>query len=137
MKWMSLIVAAGLVFGVAGCTGEKDKNKGTVKGEGGAELTVEAPSGTTSVTVGKDKDITVSITRKKFDDPVSVTLSDLPEGVTADPKTQDIAKGETKAKFTLKAAGDAKESKGQKVKVTAKGGKMEKSEEFTVDVVKK
>ena len=68
---------------------------------------------------------------------MTVTLSNLPEGVTADPKSQDIAKGETKATFTLKAGSDAKESKGNKVKVTAKGGGMEKAEEFTVNVVKK
>jgi len=141
MKWLSLIVAVGLVFGVVGCKGEtekKEKNKSTVKGEGGKELSVSTSPDKVALTPGGDeKSITVKVERKNFDDAVKVTISDLPEGVTADEKTKEIPKGNNDVKFTLKAGDDAKETKGQKASAAADGGGLKKEANFTVDVAKK
>jgi len=131
MKWLSMIVAAGLVVGICGC-GETKK----VSGEGGAVLKVTGPAATT-LKQGESKDITVKIGRTKFDDPVKVTLSDLPAGVTADEMTRTAEKGATEVQFTLKAADDAKPEDNHKGKVTATAKDMKDTVEFTVSVKSK
>jgi hypothetical protein len=132
MKWMTLVVCLGLVVGLVGC-GEK----GTVTGSGGKKLTLTAPAATT-VKQGDSKDVTVTIKRTKFDEPVTVTLSDLPKGVTADESKKTIEKGQDSVKFTLTAADNANPEKGHKVKVTAKASDMTEGPlEFTLNVVKK
>src|SRR4051812_43102620 len=112
MKWMSLIVAAGLIFGVVGCKDDKkdNKNKGKVEGEGGKALEVSVSPKEVTLTPG-DKDgkkVTVTIERTKFDEAVKVTISDLPDGAEVDEKTKEIPKGNKEVKFTLTADADAK-----------------------------
>ncbi len=131
MKWMTLVAVAALV-GLVGC-GETGK----VKGPGGKELKLTAPANTT-IKQGESKDVTATIKRTKFDDPVTVELSDLPSGVTADETKKTLEKGQTTAKFTLKAAADANPEEGHKVKVTARAADMTEGPlEFTLNVKKK
>jgi hypothetical protein len=133
MKWLTLVAIVGLAVGLVGCSGESGK----VKGTGGKELKVTTP-GDTTIKQGESKDVTVTIKRTKFDDPVTVELSDLPKGVTADESKKTIEKEKDSVKFTLKAADDATPEKGAKVKVTAKGADLTVGPlEFTLNVAKK
>jgi hypothetical protein len=132
MKWLSLLVAAGLVFGLCGCG-----QTGTVEGPEGKKLTLRAPADTT-IKQGDSKDVTVLIARTKFDAPVDVKIDDLPKGVKADETKKTIEKGATSVKFTLTAAGDANPEEGHKVKVLANTTDMKEGPlEFTLNVKKK
>jgi hypothetical protein len=133
MKWMTLVVVVGLTVALVGCSGESGK----VKGSGGKELKVTTP-GDTTIKQGESKDVTVTIKRTKFDDPVTIELSDLPKGVIADETKKTIEKGQDSVKFTLKAADNATPEKGNKVKVTARGADLSVGPlEFTLNVEKK
>jgi len=131
MRWISCAVAVLLLVNV-GCS---DK-KGKVTGEGGKVLELTAPGNTTIKQAGKET-ITVKIKREKFDDPVTVELSNLPEGVTAKEKSMKIDKGSTEASFVLEATDKATVQKGHKVKVMASSGDMKVEKEFTVNVDEK
>jgi len=57
---------------------------------------------------GETKTVSVGINRgKNFSQDVSLKLADLPKGVNSDPASPVIKHGDTEAKITLKAAGDA------------------------------
>jgi hypothetical protein len=137
MRTLSAFVAVAL-FALVGCSGDKGKTgeTGKVKGEGGKELTVTPPDNTT-IKQGDPKQVTVKIKRTKFEDPVMVTLDDLPKGVSAEEKEGKIEKDKTEFTFTLKADKEAKPEKGQVVKVTAKGPGMEQTVTFKLDIEEK
>jgi len=113
MKWFSFVVALVLASGL-GCSGKKEETK-----EGDKKLTLTAPMNT-SIKQDGSTDVEVKIKREKFDDPVTIELSDLPDKVTTDDAKKTIAKDSTSATFTLKAAKDAPVNDGKEVKVTAK-----------------
>ena len=139
MKWMTLVLAAMLAVTLVGCgedKKDKDKDKGTAKGSGDKELTL-TPPGETTITQGKKEDVTVKITRKDFDEDVTVSFSDLPKGVSVLDTDMKIEKGKTDKKFSLEAKDDATEGT-HTAKVSAKGGGMEvKNREFKIIVKKK
>ncbi len=57
---------------------------------------------------GETKTVSVGINRgKNFGQDISLKVGDLPKGVTSDPASPVIKHGDTDAKITLKAAGDA------------------------------
>jgi hypothetical protein len=101
MKWMSLVIAAGLFLGTIGC-GEKT----TVTTKDGGKFSITAPT-SKSLKPGESTEVTVNATRTNMDEDITVTFSNLPEGVTVDKKTQKIEKGKDKADFVLMAAADA------------------------------
>ena len=117
MKWHSFVAAAVLAASV-GCSG-KDKSTEVI-GEGGEKLKLTAPSDT-NIKQGTTEEITISIKREKFEDPVAIEFSDLPDGVTMDGGLKHtIDKGETKGTYTLKATDTATVMKaGQEIKVAA------------------
>jgi len=95
--------------------------KVSVKKGSGAEtksVTVKTPEEVT-LKQGDSAKIKVSITREKFDEPVTVKFKDLPEGVSIVETDMTIAKADKSAEFTLKAASDAKTVNDHKVTVTA------------------
>jgi hypothetical protein len=133
MKWLSFVAAAVLVSSV-GCSG-KDK-KSVVKGEGGEVLTLTAPSNT-SIKQGASEEITVTIKREKFDDPVAIEFSGLPDGVTMEGGLKHIiGKEDTKGTYKLTAADTADVKADQEVKVTASvtGKKFGTESKFKVAV---
>jgi hypothetical protein len=75
-----------------------------------------------SVEAGSSTALKVEITRKQFDDPVTVKFSDVPDDVKIDPPEIKIAKGDTDATFTVKVDAKAKEAKGSVIKIAAEGG---------------
>ena len=113
MKWFSFVVALVLASGL-GCSGKKETTK-----EGDKELSLTPPLNT-SIKQDTAETVDVKIKRVKFDDPVTVEISDLPDKVTAEESKKTIAKDADKATFTLKAAKDAPVTDGTEVKFTAK-----------------
>ena len=62
----------------------------------------------TALKQGEAKAVAVGINRdKRFDQEVTLKITGLPKGVTADPSTVVIKTGDADAKFTLKASDDA------------------------------
>jgi hypothetical protein len=132
MKRLAFATAFMLIATI-GCSGQKE----TAKGEGGKELKVTAP-GNTSIDQGESKEITVKIKREKFEDPVKVEFSQLPDGVKITESDMTIDKGATEKTFTLKADPKAKPEDNHKVKVSASAGEMKAGPvEFTVNVKEK
>jgi len=136
MKGLSFVVAclltAALLGGGAGCN---KGDKKTAEGEAGKKLSVKAP-GDTSVQQGETASIHVQIIREKFNDPVELKFTGLPEGVTIMENDLTISKDAASAKLTLKAAGDAKAVDDHKVTVTASGGGMKPEATFKLSVKK-
>lgn len=131
-KWISFVTATVLVIG-AGCKGEQDE----VSGEEGKKLALTAPRDT-SIKQGDTTKITVEVKRTKFDGPVDLDFSQLPDGVRIEESNRRLESGDTKATFTLKADGDAKPKQGHKAKVSASGGGMKIGPlEFGLDVKEK
>jgi len=113
------------------------KGVATADTTGGTDkkLTLTAPSNVT-VKQGETASVKVDITRDKFNDPVSLKFSGLPEGVHVVENDLIISKDATGAKLTLKADPDAKIEEGQKVTVTASGGGVTQAATFQVNVKK-
>src|SRR5579859_7312562 len=137
MKWFSFVatglLAAAFLVGGTGCL---NKEKKSAVGEGGKKLSVNSP-GDTSVKQGETATINVDITREKFNDPVELKFTGLPDGVSVMENDRTISKDATSAKLTLKATPDAKVVDEQKVTVTASGGGMTQDVTFKVAVKKK
>src|SRR5882762_4664471 len=102
MKWFSLVTTGMLTVALLVCsTGCPSREKKTVEGEGGKKLSVKAPADT-SVKQGDTATITVDITREKFNDPVELKFTGLPDGVSIMENDTTISKDATSAKLTLK-----------------------------------
>jgi len=130
MKWMAFAIAAALAVGTVGCNTEKAKTSdGT--------LSITAPTGGVSIKQGESKDISVGIGHPGGDADVTVKLENLPTGVTAEKDSATVKKGESTAKFTLKASDDAKEVTDHKMKATATYKDTKKPVEFDISVKKK
>lgn len=108
-------------------------NKGGV--DTAKKLTLKAPANT-SIKQGETATINVDITRDKFNDPVDLKFTGLPEGVSVMENDLTITKDATSAKLTLKAAAGAKVIDDQNVTVTASGGGMRQEATFKVTVKK-
>ena len=99
---MRALMVCGIVVGglclLAGC------QTGSVRGPGGQAMTVETPM-TVTIQRGQTETMKIGIDRKNFVDAVTVSVSQLPAGVTVDEPSKKI---ETDAAtFLLKAAKDA------------------------------
>jgi hypothetical protein len=138
MKWLSAFATVALAVTLSvGSSGCKKGEQTTGKGSEGKELTLTAPSGTTDIKQGDTTKVTISVKRKGFEDPVTVSFSDLPKGVKVSEDDMSIPKGKDSADFTLKADNDAPEAKDHTTKVTVKGGGAETSATFKLNVNKK
>jgi uncharacterized membrane protein len=123
-----LLAAAFVAAGLSGC-GQTTDSKGKA-------LSLTGPSDT-SIKQGGTAEVTVSITRTGFTDPVKLTF-DLPKGVTTKVKDLAIPKDETKIKVTLEAADDAEVTDKGAASVTAEGGdKKPDPAKFTIKITSK
>jgi uncharacterized membrane protein len=137
MKWFSFVATGLFAVALLVCgTGCPKGEKKTAEGEGGKKLSVKAP-GDTSVKPGETATINVDITREKFNEPVELKITGLPDGVSIMEDDLTISKDATSAKLTLKADADAKPVDDHKVTVTASGGGMKPEATFKVTVKKK
>lgn len=137
MKWMSLALVAGL-FITVGLTGCGDTGK-SGPGVGDKRLSVTGPATGVTVKPGATEKFTVSVTREKFDEDVTLDITGLPDGVTLEDSSPKLQKGVTRKELTLKAADTAKETEtgGKEATIVAKGGGLTTDPaKFTVHVRK-
>jgi len=131
-----LVLGLSLTIGfgsMSGCKKEPEKTpeKKAAVTEGDKKLTLTVP-GAAELKPGDTATIEVKIERTKFEDPVDVTISGLPEGVTTTAEGK-IAKDATKHTFTLKADAAAKPGSADAT-VMAKGAGLETSQKVKVTV---
>src|SRR5689334_5479252 len=111
MRWIALTAAALLV--VTGCSDKTTR----VTGEGDKVLELTVP-GTTTIKQGNTEKVTVKIKREKFDDPVTIEFSSLPDGVKVKEGAMKLEKGTTEATYLLEADSKAPAEKGHHAKIT-------------------
>jgi uncharacterized membrane protein len=101
-------------------------------------FSLKTPTLATKLKQGESKEITIGIKRgKNFDQDVTVKFDGVPTGVTIDPASPTIKKGDTEAKVMVKVADDAAVGDFT-VKTIGKPGKGdEAANEFTLTVAKK
>ena len=137
MRWYTFVISglltASLLAGVVGCPYTP---RSTEESKGGKKLTLKGPADA-SLKPGETVTINVDITRDKFNDPVELKFTGLPEGVTMVENDRTISKDASSSKLTLQAAADAKAVDDHKVTVTASGGGMTQEATFKVTVKKK
>jgi hypothetical protein len=134
MRWLSLLVVAGLMVVGSGC-GETKK---TSSPSGDKELKVTGPS-TTNIKQGEREEIKVKVTRKGFEDDVTLKFSDLPDGVKLEEADPKIPKGTNDVTLHLKAADKAPVKSDVVAKVTASSPALKEpvTVEFKVNVKEK
>jgi len=112
MKPLHVFCALGLAACLAAGCENKSTTTGSVPGprpSGTAavkKLTVKAPT-SQSIKQGDSNQVSISIDRDNFNDPVTIRLEDLPTGVTCVENQVVVPAGEKSIKLTLKAAPDA------------------------------
>lgn len=125
----AVVAACAVLALVSGCNTGKGTDKAGTKT---LKVTVASSQ---SMTQGKTDDVDVSVTRSSgFDEPVTVTFENLPAGITVQNSDKVIAKGESKATYTLKAADDAKAENDHEVKVKAKSADVTADTSFKLTV---
>jgi hypothetical protein len=78
----------------------------TSPGEG--TFSIDVPNLSTKLAQGESKNVTVDMRRgKNFDQEAKLSFQNLPKGITIDPANPTIARSETEAKLTIRAADDA------------------------------
>jgi len=79
-----------------------------ISGESDKTFTLSVPTLSTSIKQGETKDVTIGLSRgRNFDQDVTVELSGLPEGVTAEPANFQIKHDEKEATIKLHAGENA------------------------------
>jgi hypothetical protein len=95
--------------GTPGGPGASDKSaKGPLYGEAENTFNLSVPARSTTLQQGETTEVTIGIKRgKNLDEDVTLTLADVPKGVTFAPDSSVIKSGDTEAKFTFKAGDEA------------------------------
>jgi hypothetical protein len=146
MKSLFVGLMVTTVMALTGC------NQGTPGGPGATERTankpvfgqaddtfnLDVPQMSTKLKQGETKDVSISVARgKNFEEVVTLTFSGVPKGVTLDPASPVIRRGDKEAKIALKVADNA--SLGDfTLKVTGEPSKgLPASSEFKITVAQK
>lgn len=141
MKTLGKTVAAMMLTAIVGCSqgtpgGEGTTGKQPMMGQADDTFNLSVPLMSSSLQQGEETEATVGIKRAtNFDEDVSLKFTDLPQGVTVDPASPTITRGETDAKITFKA-GDEAPLGDFKVKVTGhptKGSDAQVEFKLTID----
>jgi len=134
---IALVAFTGCNPGTPGGPGAPDKDgKKPLYGQAENTFNLSAPG--LSMKQGETKEVSIGIKRgKNLDEDVTVTLADMPKGVSFDTDNSVIKRGDTEAKFTFKA-GDEAAVGDFTVKVTGHPTKgSDSASEFKLTVVKK
>jgi len=129
MKHVSLAVAASL-FALLGTTMSCSK-EAAASGPANTRLALSKPSDQT-MSQGESNKVLVSVDRTGFAEPVTVSFSNLPQGVSVDGNS--IPSGDSKKDFVLVASPTASVVERQIVTVTAKGAGISTSQTFELTV---
>lgn len=115
--WLVLVLAlvafTGCDRGTSGGPGATDpKTKQPLVGQVDNTFNLSVPSSlpfeSTTLKQGETAQVVVGISRgKNFDQDVTLKFIDLPSGVSIDPASSDLKRGDKEAKFTLKATDEA------------------------------
>jgi len=129
MTRVSFFVAASL-FAVLGATASCTK-QASASGPAGTKLDLSKPSDQT-ITQGEANKVAISIDRTGFADPVQVSFTNLPAGVTVDGNS--IPSADENKDFSLVAAPTAPLVNKHIVTVTAKGASISTTQTFALTV---
>ena len=105
---MKKLMAVALAFGLIGAVGCEQKS-GTAPGtepNKPKKLTLRVADSHT-ITQDRTDELTVTVTRTQFSDPVTIDVKDLPKGVTLETKDLAIPGDKNTLTLTFKAAPDA------------------------------
>jgi len=124
-----LVPVALAILVVVGCNTQKNNPDGKDK-----KFTFAEPAKNVEISPNTEKEVVVGITRKNFDEPVTLTVDKLPEGVhLVGDKEVKIEKGKSEVTLKLKADENAKEGKGT-MTVMASGGGTSETQKYNVEV---
>jgi len=129
MTRVSLLVTASL-FALLGTTASCTK-QASASGPAGTKLDLSQPSDQT-ITQGETNKVAISIDRTGFADPIQVSFTNLPAGVTVDGNS--IPPADEKKDFVLVASPTAPVVNKQLVTVTAKGAGISTTQTFALTV---
>src|SRR5262249_30217707 len=134
---MCCVAISGCPTTTTGPAKDKKDVKDT-KGKGEAKsLSIKTDEESYTLKQGEPHDVKVTITRNGgWDDPVSITIEDLPKGVKAQADTK-LDKGVTEAKVTLTAADDAEVVENHGSTVKGKGGDHPADHPIKITIKKK
>jgi hypothetical protein len=110
---LALVAFTGCDRGTSGGPGATDsKTKQPLVGQVDNTFNLSVPTNlpfeSTTLKQGETAQVVIGIKRgKNFDQDVVLKFADLPSGVTLDPASADLKRGDTEAKFTLKATDEA------------------------------
>jgi hypothetical protein len=125
------LACLGLALACAALTGCEHT---TVEGPNKTKLTLNKPSDIT-VHRGQSQTITIKISRTNFQDPVTVSFDNLPQGVHVEDRDKKIGGQESTGTFTLRADDNAGLVENQEAKVTVTGpSEMKATEPFKISV---
>ncbi len=103
---MTLAALTGCSQGTPG--GPGTANKSPAYGQSDDTFNLSVPTMSSYLQQGEQKESTVGIKRAKdFDEDVALTFADVPKGVTIEPSSPVIKRGDTDAKITFKAGDEA------------------------------
>ncbi len=134
------VAFTGCNLGTRGGPGATDPNakRPLLYGQSDDTFNLSVPNLSTTVSQGETKSTAIGIKRgTNFDEEVTLIFASMPRGVTLDPRSPVVKRGETEAKFALTVADDA--SLGDfTVKVTGHPTKgADASNEFRITVAKR
>ena len=128
MRTVSFVMVCLAVWLAQGC------QQSTVSGPAGQKMTVAVAH---SVTLhrGQSSAVEVGIQRVGFTDPVTISVSQLPAGVTVEDATRSV--GTDKTAFIFRASPDADLVGNQQVRITAQGpAGVESTQYMSLTIVK-
>lgn len=138
MKRTTFISVIGLALAAFGCQETTSTGPATKTNASGnpevKKLSLEAATSQT-IKQGATDDLSIKIKRDNFDDPVTIRLNDLPEGVEVVGKEAVIPSGQNSIKVQLKAAPDAAVGE-HKIKIDAQAPGLANNEQTLTLTVK-
>jgi hypothetical protein len=123
---MKRLVAIVLAFGLVGAVGCEQKSA-TAPGDDPnkpKKLTLTVPNTNHTITQDQTDEVMVNINRDNFKDPVMITVTDLPTGVTLETKDMTIPADKSNLTLTLKASATAAPVTDHVFKITASAGSL-------------
>ncbi len=125
----AVLLLVGLVWAAAGCQSTD------VRGPEGQQFAATTPMWL-AISRGETKMLDVQIDRSKMTGTVTVAISQLPRGVSADQSSQTVQDGQSKASFILKADMSAGLVSNQAVRIVTSGSKGMQSTQYMKLTVK-
>lgn len=135
-RWLpalAMIAAAALFTGASsGC-----KKQNTVEDTAGNKLTLSVPR-SVSLAPGDQEKVKIAVERSEgWNEPVKVTVENLPAGVTVVDKDVQIDRGDHDVEITLQADAKANAVKNHAVSVKAGAGTISTTEKIEVTIEEK